>query len=249
MERKVCPYCNADTMYSNGEIEHCFNCNTTRILSQDKQEKIGKFHLNKLSKIEKDTFWYKYITEKRKINEKFIDSKFIFEKNDKLVLCNKPDENGIIDFYQYKEKESLDKNMNKNPNYLKPKYISVKDRQKPVMYLNELTKKQDICICEGAFSAISFQQITGILSCAIFGKTLSQFQIEQLKSKFNLIDTLYICLDGDCLKDMCKLYKSIYSFNTPFNCKIVKLDEGTDPNDYLMSGLQDRLLEAFDNAR
>jgi len=247
LEKKKCPYCKCETLYSNDKLEHCFNCNMTKFFSEENQDKVGTFNVNKLSKIEEGSFWFKYITEKRKINKEFITSKYIFEKDGKMLLCNEPDKNGNIDFYQYKEKESLDINMNKNKDYLKPKYISVKDRQKPVMYLNQLTEKQDICICEGAFSAISFQQITGVLSCAIFGKNLSSYQVQQLKSKFNLIKTLYICLDGDCFKDMCKIYKQLDSFTTPFECKIVKLQDGADPNDYLMYGLENHLLDIFQN--
>lgn len=119
-----------------------------------------------------------------------------------------------------------------------PKYRSDMGgkRSKSIWNLDNIMPSAPICVAEGVLSAMA----CGINGVALYGKFLSSFQLEAIKSKAK--NGVRIILDSDAKKESIKAAKKFLSYGVPTG--IVTLPEGKDPDETDRVELQNLIINS-----
>lgn len=125
------------------------------------------------------------------------------------------------------------------------------ETQKPLCWLdrvNNTPEELNLVLCEGFFSGLAFKEkfksMLKVDPLILLGKSLSEFQKNQLQGKYftEWIDkkiTFYVCLDGGYNIEARKIAEFMSQKLVDARIVIVNLEHGKDPNDYSFDKLSD----------
>ncbi|RLA61164.1 MAG: hypothetical protein DRQ88_05855 [Epsilonproteobacteria bacterium] len=117
----------------------------------------------------------------------------------------------------------------------KVKYLNYSGQRRNLLWGLNRVKSEPIILCEGIFSAIYAEKLTGVKAIALLGKKITLEQLSLLQGKATKI---YLCLDADVTKKEKKdfLKTLIYSNFPVYDVELtVAYKDGkvlTDPNDF-----------------
>jgi hypothetical protein len=113
------------------------------------------------------------------------------------------------------------------------RHTNIHDQVKPLLWLNYVNTDQVILV-EGTISGLSaYQHLDGsICPLVLLGKTISPFQLSQLKEmvSFKHIDKIYIAPDGGAFENGIKIARSVYKSLDRQDVFLLRLPWKQDPN-------------------
>lgn len=118
------------------------------------------------------------------------------------------------------------------------KYYNPPNTEKPLFKINfmNIVRGGRLFIVEGVFDALAITKaFDEVAAVALLGKSLSSAQMEELISFADLINEIYVCLDGDAKVEAIKLAQKIYqTFPTDpeksVSVNVILLKESEDPS-------------------
>ena len=182
----------------SGSVSSTFQDIRNKIHKVFKRNKFNKIDLNEISwELTKDNtpFAYQYLTIRG-----FTDSEI--KKYDIRVGIPYFDEEkqkeirkwvGRILFPFYNNSNECVYVVGRTYNGGNPRYINSEGSKSSILY-NINNVKDVVIICEGIISSISAERITGVSAVALLGKSITDYQVNLIKNKTNLV---YLSLDAD----------------------------------------------------
>lgn len=118
------------------------------------------------------------------------------------------------------------------------KYFNPPNTEKPLFKVNfsNIVKGGKIFIVEGVFDALAIaKEFDSVVAVALLGKSISSTQLAELVSFSDLINEIYICLDGDAKLETIKLAQKIYRIfptepDKSVSVSAILLRTGEDPS-------------------
>jgi hypothetical protein len=265
----LCPYCadlkgTADTegkFYYNTikQIGHCFRCEaiiisdslrTPELIRQqlDTVPDEEKYQCQRLalndwtSPVKENKECLDYMSNDRGIFPEVLDRfNILATKTPRLgvIFCNKIWKDGLSTVTDFLSIRNVNSSI---------RHTNIRDQVKPLVWCNHVNTDR-VMLVEGPISGLSvYQHLDGIICPLILlGKTISSFQLSQLKEivSSKCIERVYVATDGGFFENGIKIARSVYKTLDHQDVFVLRLPWKKDPNSITRKQFREILENAY----